>query len=147
MTRSAHATGLCFAICRFSQVVFILRAQPHAQSLFLFPIVFDSFFFFDRKKDGAAEHSMTCSVLRSLVAPFERGRMKSVNFTKSANFLATERGNSAPFERGGTGVQILATESANSSPISAPQWWPSEKGETKSAKGEMKSANFWQGKV
>ena len=37
---SAHWTDLCFSICRFSQVVFILRAQPHAQSLFLFPIVF-----------------------------------------------------------------------------------------------------------
>ena len=31
---------LCFSICRFSQVVFIPQAQPHAQSLFLFPIVF-----------------------------------------------------------------------------------------------------------
>ena len=31
---------LCFSICRFSQVVSIARAQPHAQSLFLFPIVF-----------------------------------------------------------------------------------------------------------
>ena len=31
---------MCFSICRFSQVVFIPQAQPHAQSLFLFPIVF-----------------------------------------------------------------------------------------------------------
>ena len=31
---------LCFSICRFSQVVFIPRAQPNAHSLFLFPIVF-----------------------------------------------------------------------------------------------------------
>ena len=31
---------LCFSICRFSLVRFIPRAQPHAQSLFLFPIVF-----------------------------------------------------------------------------------------------------------
>ena len=38
--RSAHRTDLCFSICRFSQVVFIPRVQPHAQSLFLFPIVF-----------------------------------------------------------------------------------------------------------
>ena len=40
--RSAHltSTDLCFSICGFSQVVFIPRAQPHAQSLFLFPIVF-----------------------------------------------------------------------------------------------------------
>ena len=32
--RSAHRTDLCFSIWRFSQVVFIPRAQPHAQSLF-----------------------------------------------------------------------------------------------------------------
>ena len=38
--RSAHRTDLCFSINRFSQVVFIPQAQPHAQSLFLFPIVF-----------------------------------------------------------------------------------------------------------
>ena len=33
--RSAHRADLCFSICRFFQVVFILRAQPHAKSLFL----------------------------------------------------------------------------------------------------------------
>ena len=38
--RSVHRTDLCFSICRFSQVVSIPRVQPHAQSLFLFPIVF-----------------------------------------------------------------------------------------------------------
>ena len=38
--RFAHRTDLCFAICRFSRVVFIPRAQPHAQSLFLFPMCF-----------------------------------------------------------------------------------------------------------
>ena len=32
--RFAHQTDLCFAICRFSRMVFIPRAQPHAQSLF-----------------------------------------------------------------------------------------------------------------
>ena len=31
-------SDLCFVICRFSQGVFIPRAQPHAQSFFLFPI-------------------------------------------------------------------------------------------------------------
>ena len=38
--RNERLSDLCFSICRFSEVVFILRAQPHAQSLFLFPIVF-----------------------------------------------------------------------------------------------------------
>ena len=37
--RNERLPDLCFSICRFSEVVFILRAQPHAQSLFLFPIV------------------------------------------------------------------------------------------------------------
>ena len=34
--RSAHRTDLCFSICRFFHMVFILRAQPHAQSLCYF---------------------------------------------------------------------------------------------------------------
>ena len=34
--RFAHRTDLCFSICRFSQVVFIPRAQLRAQFLFLF---------------------------------------------------------------------------------------------------------------
>ena len=38
--RNERLPDLCFSICRFSQVVFIPQAQPHAQSLFLFPIVF-----------------------------------------------------------------------------------------------------------
>ena len=48
------------SICRFSQVVFIPRAQPHAQFLFLFPIVFgiNLIHFFDEKKEGAAENSV-----------------------------------------------------------------------------------------
>ena len=39
---SAHYTDLCFAICRFSQVVFVTsnNFSLHAQSPFLFPIVF-----------------------------------------------------------------------------------------------------------
>ena len=60
--RSAHQTDLCFSICRFSEVVFILRAQPHAQSLFLFPIVFgiNLIHIFNEKKDGAAGISIVC---------------------------------------------------------------------------------------
>ena len=58
--RSAHRTDLCFSICRFSEVVFIIRVQPHAQSLFLFPIVFgiNLILFFDEKKVGAAGNSI-----------------------------------------------------------------------------------------
>ena len=51
-----------FSICRFSQVVFIPRAQPHAQSLFLFPIAFgiNLIHFFNEKKDSWAGNSIVC---------------------------------------------------------------------------------------
>ena len=60
--RSTHWTDLCFSICTFSQVVFIPRAQPHAQSLFLFPIVFgiNLIHVFDEKKNGTAGNSIVC---------------------------------------------------------------------------------------
>ena len=62
--RNERLPDLCFSICRFSQVVFIPRAQPHAQSLFLFPfpIVFgiNLIHFFNEKKDGAAGNSIVC---------------------------------------------------------------------------------------
>ena len=51
--RSKRLPDLCFSICRFFQMVFVLRAQPHAQSLFLFPIVFGIILihFFDGKNN------------------------------------------------------------------------------------------------
>ena len=60
--RNERLPGLCFSICRFSRVVSIPRAQPSAQSLFLFPIVFgiNLIHFFDEKKDGAAGNSIVC---------------------------------------------------------------------------------------
>ena len=57
--RSAHRTDLCFSICRLSQVVFIPRAQPHAQSLFLFPILF--FIWASVKRCGPRPCSMLIS--------------------------------------------------------------------------------------
>ena len=71
-------------------MVFIPRAQPHTQFLFLFPIVFGINFidFFDGKKDGAAEHFMACSILRSLFAHLREAerRLKCAIFTKSEFF-------------------------------------------------------------
>ena len=60
--RNEHLPDLCFSIWRFSQVVFIPRSQPHAQSLFLFPIVFciNLIHFFDEKKDSQAGNSIVC---------------------------------------------------------------------------------------
>ena len=54
-----------FEICRFSQVVFIPQAQPHAQSLCLYSIAFGInliyfFDFFDGKKNGVAGNSIVC---------------------------------------------------------------------------------------
>ena len=78
-------------------MVFIPRAQPHAQSLFLFPIFFGNILihFFDEKKDGAVGNSIVCfaasipgskgALSRHLtgvpVTPFDSG----ANFTKNAN--------------------------------------------------------------
>ena len=60
--RNKRLPDLCFSICRFSQVVYIPRAQSHAQSLVVFPIVFgiNLIHFFDEKKDGAAGNSIVC---------------------------------------------------------------------------------------
>ena len=61
-------------------MVFIPRAQPHAQSLFLFPIVFGInlihfFDFFDEKKNGAAGNSIVCFAVSILChAPFDSAK-------------------------------------------------------------------------
>ena len=106
-------------------MVFIPQAQPHAQSLFVFPIVFGinliHFFNFSTiKKNGAAGNSIVCFVAsiacqsRHVTAAVRRMRTVS----KSATFLATESVNSAPFKRGKTEVQIFWQGKAqNSSPI------------------------------
>ena len=97
--------------------MFIPQAQPHAQSLFLFPIVFgiNSIHFFDisTRKNGAAGNSIVCFAAwipcqsRHLTVRIMR------TVSKSATFLATESVNSAPFKRGETEVQIfLARNSA-----------------------------------
>ena len=54
-----------------------------------------------------------------------------------------------PFERGGTKTAkiFLAMESVNSLRFQRHNGDLSVKGKTGSVKGEMKSANFWQGKV
>ena len=91
--------------------MFIPQAQPHAQSLFLFPIVFGinliHFFDISTRKNGAAGNSIVCFAAsipcqsRRLTAR----RMRTVS--KSATFLATENVNSAPFKMGETEVQIV----------------------------------------
>ena len=99
--RSAHRTDLCFSICRFSQVVFTLRAQPHAQSLFLFPIVFgiNLIHFFKKKKDGAAGNSIVCfgaSIPCHAICEKQNEEWGGGGgaVSKSATFLAAESVNS-----------------------------------------------------
>ena len=76
-------------------MVFIPQAQPNAQSLFLFPIVFgiNLIHFFDflaRKKNGAAGNSIVCfaASIPCQSRHLTVRRMRTVS--KSATFLATE---------------------------------------------------------
>ena len=74
-----------FKWCLFSE-----RNLTH-NLFFLFPMVF-----FDEKKDGVAGNSIVCSMLRSPVTPFHRGKTiaKSASLravSKSATFWATEK--------------------------------------------------------
>ena len=98
-----------FLICALRSVDFSAKVYhpepPHAQSLFLFPIVFgiNLVHFFDGKnncKIGLGGIWSFVLGFRSLVARL------------------------VPFERGGTkrAKKILATESVNSLRFSAPQW-------------------------
>ena len=112
---SAHRTDLCFSTCRFSQVVFIPRTQPHAQSLFLFPIVFGINFihFFDEKKNGAAGNSIVFfRCFDPLSRHWTEAKRRIGPVSKSATFLATESVNSAPFKREKLRCKFLARESA-----------------------------------
>ena len=101
----------------------IPQAQPHAQSLFLFPIVFGInlihfFDFFGEKEERCSrkfDRLLRCFDPLSTRHLTVR-RMRTVS--KSATFLATESVNSAPFKRGETEVQIFWQGKAqNSSPI------------------------------
>ena len=113
--RNERLTDLCFSICSFSQVVFIPQAQPHAQSLFLFPIVFGInlihfFDFFDKKEERCSLKfdRLLCCFDPLSITPFDSA--KNANRFEKCNVLATESVNSAPFKRGETEVQIFGKE-------------------------------------
>ena len=94
-------------------MVFILRAQPHAQSPFLFPIVFgiNLIHFFDEKKDGAAgkfDRFFRC--FDPLSRHLTEAKRRTRTVSKSGTFLATESVISAPFKRGETKVQNFCKE-------------------------------------
>ena len=106
--------------------MFIPWAQPHAQSLFQFPIVFgiNLIHFFD-EKDGAAGNSIVCfgASIPCHVIWQKRRRMRTVS--KSATYLATESVNSAPFKRGvrERGAHFWQGKVQNSSPILRCTFW------------------------
>ena len=79
--RNERLPDLCFSICRFSQVVFIPQAQPHAQSLFLFPIVFGInlihfFDFFDEKEERCSRKfdRLLCCFDPLSITPFDSAK-------------------------------------------------------------------------
>ena len=90
--RSAHRTDLWFSICRFSQVVFIPRAQPHAQSLFLFPIVFGfNLIHFFRWEKGRCSRKFDrlFRCFNPLSRHLTEAKRRRRTVSKSATFLAT----------------------------------------------------------
>ena len=119
-----------FALCNlhadFLSVYYLV--QPHAQSFFLFPIVFVLiwFPFFGGKNDGAEVHPMVCFRFcdhrsRHLQREAERkGR-------KFWPWIFTKRVNRAPISvqqwLRNEECEFLARKTVNSSPISARQWW------------------------
>ena len=129
--RSAHRTDLCFSICRSPQVVFIPRAQPHAPSLFLFPIVFGiNLIHFLDEKDGAAGNSIVCfgdSIPCHTI--WQKQNEEGELFRRVQRFWQRKGWmNSAPFKRGETKVQIFGKEKCK-------------------IFRQHYGANFWQGKV
>ena len=111
-----------FLICAFRSADFLKwwLAQPHAQSLFLFPIVLVLiwFIFAMRRKTVQPEIRSFVSLLRSHVTPFDRGKpiAKSAKFTKNANcfeecnVFGNGKCDSSPFKRAETEVQTFGKE-------------------------------------
>ena len=103
--------------------MFIPQAQPHAQSLFLFPIVFGInlihfFEFFGEKEERCSRKfdRLLCCFDPLSITPFDSAK-NARTVSKSATFLATESVNSAPIKRGEAEVQIFWQGKAqNSSP-------------------------------
>ena len=116
--RWAKRTPSWFVLCRFSRVVFIHRVQPHAQSLFLFPIVFgiNLIHFFDGNNNRPTWESEN----KEGEFFWQRKVRTDCEFQRHNG-----EGWDGKCEGWNEKCELLARESVNSSP----------------------SANFWQGKV
>ena len=95
---------LCFSICRFSQVVFIPQAQPHAQSLFLFPIVFGInlihfFDFFDEKEERCSRKfdRVLCCFDPLSITPFDSA--KNTNCFEKCNVFGNGKCELSAFQK------------------------------------------------
>ena len=143
--RNERLPDLCFSICRFSQVVFIPQAQPHAQSLFLFPIVFGInlihfFDFFGEKEERCSRKfdRLLCCFDPLSITPFDSA--KNANCFEKCNVFGNGKCELSAIQEGRNwGAIFLARKSAkffaqgahfwqgdwvqNSSPILARQWW------------------------
>ena len=89
------------------------RAQPHAQSLFLFPIVFGIWFIFSMRRKTVQPEIRSFFFYGASIpchAIWQKQNEESGTVSKSATFLAMESVNSAPFKRGETKVQLFGKE-------------------------------------
>ena len=114
---------LGFSICRFSQVVFIPQAQPHAQSLFLFPIVFGInlihfFDFFDEKDERCNrkfDRLLSCFEPLS-ITPFVSA--KNANCFEKCNVFGNGKCELSAIQEGRNwGANFWQGKAQNSSPI------------------------------
>ena len=121
--RNERLPDLCFSICRFSQVVFIPQAQPHAQSFFLFPIVFGInlihfFDFFDQKEERCSRKfdRVLCCFDPLSITPFDSA--KNTICFKKCNVFGNGKCELSAFQKvRNWGAKFWQGKAQNSSPI------------------------------
>ena len=121
--RNERLPDLCFSICRFSQVVFIPQAQPHAQSLFLFPIVFGInlihfFDFVDEKEERCSRKldRVLCCFDPLSITPFDSA--KNTNCFEKCNVFSNGKCELSAFQKvRNWGAKFWQGKAQNSSPL------------------------------
>ena len=122
--RNERLPDLCFSICRFSQVVFIPQAQPHAQSLFLFPIVFGInlihfFDFFRRERRTVQPEIRSCALCcfdPLSITPFDSA--KNTDCFEKCNVFGNGKCELSAFQKvRNWDAQFWQGKAQNSSPI------------------------------
>ena len=121
--RNERLPDLCFSICRFSQVVFIPQAQPHAQSLFLFPIVFcinliHFFDFFNEKEERCSRKfdRVLCCFDPLSITPLDSA--ENTNCFEKCNVFGNGKCELSAFQKvRNWGAKFWQGKAQNSSPI------------------------------